>query len=348
MSMGSSPANTSQSTQSRARQKTQDAAVEATSNSGYPSGAALAAALKSIFRSDGSPRTHVQVLDRKPASYSTTFPCEIVTCRLQGASQVRLFCKYAGGIHYTGHGHRGGVQYEIEVYRDILEPLELSRPRFYGGYTDPQAGQHWLFLEYLRGSLRIGKIKRSGAMEQAAGWIAQFHAYNEVRLRQESMPFLKTYDLEYYLGWVRRTSEFTDSLRQRFPWLATVYTAAKEVLATLVSPQATIIHGEYYPHNILYQRGHVFPVDWESAAVADGLIDLASLIQEWDEDTVRRCELEYQRVRWPDGSPPDFERRLNAARLYLHFRWLGDRPEWSTREHSFVQLKLLCSEMGIL
>jgi len=315
--------------------------------SGYPDSQALNAALQCVFRGNGAQRTNVFVTHRERALYSTTFPCEIVTCRVKQGREVKLFCKYKADVDNSRHGHRGGVEYEIAIYRDVLGTLRLSRPKFYGGYTDPQTGQHWLILEYLHESLRIGKLNDRAAMAQAAGWIAQFHEYNQARLRQESMPFLKSYDLEYYTGWVRRTSEFTDYLRRPFPWLSNVYKRSEEVLSMLVNPQATIIHGEFYPHNILYQHGHVFPVDWESAAVADGLIDLASLIQEWDEDTIRQCELEYQRVRWPNGSPPDFERRLDAARLYLQFRWLGDRLEW-TRDNSLKQLELVAQKLAIL
>jgi hypothetical protein len=48
---------------------------------------------------------------------------------------------------------------------------------------------------------------------------------------------------------------------------------------------------------------------------------------------VRQCELEYQRVRWPHGAPAAFARRLAAAQMYMHFRWLGDRPEWTTHKN---------------
>ena len=29
---------------------------------------------------------------------------------------------------------------------------------------------------------------------------------------------------------------------------------------------------------------------------------------------------------WPEGSPEDFDRAFDAARLYLDFRWLGEEP----------------------
>ena len=101
----------------------------------------------------------------------------------------------------------------------------------------------------------------------------------------------------------------------------------------LLAAPATVIHGEFYINNILVRRKNVFPVDWESTAIAAGEIDLAALVEgPWRENVVRRCEREYQRSRWPDGAPHDFERTLDAARLYLYFRWLGERPDWTVRE----------------
>ena len=48
-----------------------------------------------------------------------------------------------------------------------------------------------------------------------------------------------------------------------------------------------MIHGEYYPHNILFQSGVVRPVDWETAALAPGEIDLATLCEGWPPEEIR-------------------------------------------------------------
>ena len=118
----------------------------------------------------------------------------------------------------------------------------------------------------------------------------------------------------------------------------------------LASPR-TIIHGEYYTNNALIRNRLIYPVDWESAAIAAGEIDLAALAERWPRAIVQECEVEYQRARWPAGAPPEFERRLSAARRYLHFRWLGERPDWTLREKSFWrfdQLFQTAQRMGLL
>jgi len=112
----------------------------------------------------------------------------------------------------------------------------------------------------------------------------------------------------------------------------------------------TIIHGEYYPKNVLYRDGIIYPVDWESAAIAAGEIDLACLTDRWPADTVRECERAYQQSRWPDGAPAAFAQRLAAARLYIHLRWLGDRPEWTTRQQywRFDHLRSVGEQLGLI
>jgi len=162
----------------------------------------------------------------------------------------------------------------------------------------------------------------SAAMTLAARWIGRFHNATEECLLGASMRSLTRYDAEYYLAWARRTSLLADHLRQRFPWLTTLCGRFEEVVALLLASPQSVIHGEYYPSNVLFRGGTVYPIDWESAAVAAGEIDLASLTENWGAEIERQCELEYQRVRWPKGSPADFERRLCSARLYLQFRWL--------------------------
>jgi Phosphotransferase enzyme family len=280
----------------------------------------LAVGLTSVLRSQAT------ILDRQPNTYTSTFPSEIVRCRLGNGRELRLLCKY-GADHRTSlsglTGHKGGVPYEAAVYRQVLWMSRPTTPTFYGAYRDGETGDTWLILEYLDDSVRLRKMRQpSAAMTLAARWIGQFHNATEECLLDASMRSLTRYDAEYYLAWSRRTSLLADHLRQRFPWLTTLCGRFEEVVALLLASPQTVIHGEYYPSNVLFRGKTVYPIDWESAAVAAGEIDLASLTENWGAEIERQCKLEYQRVRWPKGPPAVFERRLCSARLYLQFRWL--------------------------
>jgi thiamine kinase-like enzyme len=174
------------------------------------------------------------------------------------------------------------------------------------------------------------------AMLQSVRWIARFHAAHEAFALNGVPSFLKRYDEKYYRGWSRRTAKLTRSLQQLHPWLPEL--CKKEVwIMLLLNAPSTVIHGEFYAKTLLFRNNTVFPIDWESAALAAGEIDFAALTEgdRWPEQVVQHCLREYQQSRWPDGVPADFHQTLDAARLYLHFRWLGEREDWTLRPKTF-------------
>jgi hypothetical protein len=299
----------------------------------------LTTGLSAVLAADRLAEDGVVIVARKLIGYGT-FPKEIVTCRTSRGSELRLFCKYGAGLDHSCHGHRGGVAYEAAVYRHVLEPLGASTARCYGVYRAGTNNEPWLILEYLTGSLFVTKGPEPAAMNQAGAWIGRFHAAQETRLGRLTMPLLK-YDAEYYLNWARRTRLVADPWHARFPWLAALCERSEEFVAQLLAPPMTVIHGEYYPKNVLYCRGLIHPVDWESAAIAAGEIDLAALTEGWEDESVRECTCAYQRARWPAGAPADFEQRLAAARIYLHFRWLGEQPDQACEESDRWRLEEL-------
>ena len=318
----------------------------------FPDLQSLTAGLKSVFSRNGSSSDRLVVLDRQSNIHKATFPNEIVTCQLDDGSEVQLFCKYSAGRDHNVYGHRGGVAYEAAVYRYVLRPSEATIPAFYGAYTDPTTSQTWLLLEYLDKSVWFAMAPDSAGRNAAARWIGRFHAINEARLSSVPMPFLNVYDDEYYFGWARRTLIFARDLDQRFPWLAPLCERFEEFIPHLLALPRTVIHGEYYKKNVLFHNETIHPIDWESAAIALGEIDLATLTDSRrPTEIVRQAELEYQQARWPEGAPPDFEERLTAARLYMQFRWLGDRPEWTLDPSALLRFERLRSageQLGLI
>ena len=117
----------------------------------------------------------VVVLDRRPDVYATSSPTEVLVCRLTDQEEVRLFCKYDLGTRDGSHGHRLGVAYEAEVYRELLVTTGVSPPRFYGAWTDTTGNQAFLVIEYLDGAHRLDQCHdSSGSMVRAATWLAEF------------------------------------------------------------------------------------------------------------------------------------------------------------------------------
>jgi thiamine kinase-like enzyme len=314
----------------------------------FPDLHTLMVGLTSVLNAHGSTHGQVTILERQPNFPASTFPAEIVSCRLEDGSERRLFCKYTAGRSHNSSGHRGGVAYEAAVYQHVLQPSKTSVPTFYGCFPDVKTGEMWLILEYLDKSLRLKNTRRLAVLSQGAAWIGNFHVRSEARLSLAPIPSLNKYDAEYYRGWARRTSLFAGRRHRRFAWLAALCERFEDVIPLLLNLPLTIIHGEYYPPNILWRDGVIYPVDWESAAIAVGEIDLAALTEGWPPEFVQQCELEYQRARWPEGSFTGFERRLAAARLYLHFRWLGGQTDRDTSLSRFERLRCEGERLGLI
>ncbi|MBM2811987.1 MAG: putative homoserine kinase type (protein kinase fold) [Chloroflexi bacterium] len=291
------------------------------------------------------------IVTRQPNAYETTFPTEFVTCRLEDGTSLRLFCKYQAGRSHEAHGARGNVSYECQVYSRMLEPRHLSRPKLYGVHQDPSTGQAWLLLEPLEDCLRLSKVDGHVGLPRAASWIGRFHRIQEPHVDDDSLQFLKRYDAEYYVGWSRRTREHTRELHDSYPWLPQLCDRFEDEVGPLLSGPPTIIHGEYTPNNILYRRRRIYPVDWESAAIASGELDLAILADRWGEQNFQLCRRAYCQERWPEGPPVDFDRKLGAARLYAQFRWLGETRDPPAHERApwrFDELRQQAEEMQLI
>jgi hypothetical protein len=252
--------------------------------------------------------------------YWSTFETRIVECKA-GGERLRLFCKVGPTDHESGHGHRGGVAREAEVYRLLLAPDGLG-PRFRG--SAPANGSTWLVVDYLADALRVAK-SGSAALAAAARWAGAFHARHE-RVAPE---FLPAYDADYYLGWSRRALELVAEPRVRLK-LGRLCGRYEDSLPTLLDAPQTVIHGEFTPNNILVDDGDTYPVDWESAAVGPGEIDLATLVHRWDEPSTRAAVRAYRDARWPGGAPPAHGPVFEAAQLHWLLRWVGDEEVWRT------------------
>jgi fructosamine-3-kinase len=291
--------------------------------------------------SNGS-RSPIRLLSRTP-NLEGSFPHEVVSCSIAGKA-LHLFCKYGSTHTGSGHGHRGGVPREVEVYRRVLEASSCSSAPFFGFYVEPRTGATWLLLEYISGAFRVNKSPDQTAIYLAAQWLAKFHTEQEQRI--DGLPrILPLYDADYFRGWAERTLSFSE---ERPRWLEALCDAAN-AFARLIDGPLSVVHGEYYPKNILVRGSDVYPVDWESAALGAGEVDLAMLTENWPADVVRRCIDEYCAARWPSGPPADFESRLGVARLYVHLRWLGNKRDDFVAEFARLERAArLADDLGLV
>ena len=278
--------------------------------------AGLTTALKSAVAQNGD----VTVLQRQLNTYSSSHPSEVVLCRLNGKERTVLI-KYGTGHRNAPEASRGGVEYEAKVYQHILQPHGISSPSLLGVHEVTETGATWLIVEYLSGCKRLNHVET--AIVMASAWLGEFHAYAESTWSTDSLPFLKVYDAEYYQGWVAGTERRLALLKPHYSWICELTDSFGEFSAHLSREPQVVIHGEFYPHNVLVQNGEIYPIDWESAAFGCPEIDFASLTDGWDAGTVDQCKKAYKFARWGTTTAESFERSVLLADMYWNLRWLS-------------------------
>jgi len=290
------------------------------------------------------------VLERRRNPRASTFPSEFVRCRLPDGRRLELCCKYGGNAIDGCHGHRGDAAYEAAVYRLLMRRRLAGVPRLHGTFAEPSARRTCLVLDRVPG-VRINDLAdQAPAMRAAAAWAGRLHAANPVADARDAGMSLIRHTRDYYLGWVRRTIEFACPLHARYPWLPALERHADALAAPLLAAPRVLIHGEYYPHNVLVNGEAVFALDWQSTAFAAGELDLAALTERWPADVADACAREYRDARWPAGAPASFGTVLEAARIHWLFRWLGDRPKWTLAERQlwrWQELERVATRLGL-
>lgn len=303
----------------------------------------LTVGLASVFAV--SPQ-EVAIVDRRFNLYSTSSPSEIITCQLATGLRETVLLKREIASRSSDGGFWGGLLYEAAVYRHVLEPLGVRTPQLFGTFVD-DAGIVSSVMGYIDGALPVYQDPEQRALVEAAAWIGRFHR-RSAKIGDDVRRTLKRYDRRYYVGWPARTLELADPERQH-AWLAPLCRMAEGPLAELVVRSAPVIHGEYYASNVLVRARQIYPVDWETSAIAPGEIDLAALIDDWPSDMAADCKQAYVDARWGGQAPPGFERTLELSALYLHFRWLGtEEPSEARAAARYERLRLVGTRLGII
>jgi hypothetical protein len=287
----------------------------------------------------------VKLLSVERSPYSSTARAEVVVCQCADGTCHRLFCKHGPGSIGADCWRKRGVPYEAEVYRRILTGSPCPVPRCYGSYQDVSKGETWLVLELLEGPRLTHQWDWEVLLMKTAAWIGRFHGWVQGRapatcLWREGSGRTGThgtdaelirYDRAYYEGWTRRTWERCG--RDSGPEAPLVRQVCEIFLqrtaSLLLAAPETVIHGECYAENVMIQDGGPCLIDWESAAIGPGEIDLASLIEGWPAEAAQAATDAYCSARWPDGRPDNLEQVMDAARVYQFLLWRGSGEKWS-------------------
>jgi hypothetical protein len=269
----------------------------------------------------------VEILERKPYVYRTSFPLDEARVRLPSGEEKVLLVKELSRSQLDEATRRAKPEFvhdprrEITVYEDILAGRNLGTARCYGSIAAPGTGRYRLFLEKVD-AVELWQLGEIEAWEGAARWAARLHT---VVSPGSEMPLLR-YDAAYFRPWLERAHSFHPGRT-----IDALSPAHERALARLAALPVCFVHGEFYASNILVAPGRVCPVDWEMAGIGPGVLDLAALTAAWEGGDSARLVRAYSDER---GAPVD-DADLDAARLVLAVQWLGWAEGWEPpREHA--------------
>lgn len=299
----------------------------------------------------GTPR-RIAKLHRRDSLYSSSCALENLELELDRGRRLSLVFKdlSPAALLEAAREVRPGFLYdpsrEIETYRRILETARFGTPIFYGAVTRPKLQRYWLFLERIEGPL-LWQVGRLETWRQAARWLAMLHSEFAGVCRERStasLSHLLRYDRQFLGLWRARAEEFfcgkssagSGRLCRTFLRLTDRYDGVIDRLMTLPK---TVIHGEFYPSNVIVPRDAnekrlVCPIDWELASVAPGLIDLAALtLGAWSAEQRQSLIAAYRDALEPAaGWPPSLPELIEAVeycQLHISVQWLGWASDWA-------------------
>lgn len=296
------------------------------------------------------------IIERRPSPYRSTFPLETLSVKMPDGRKRLLVFKDLSRMGPTDPVWQIKAPFlhdpmrELEVYRDVLAPSELSVPTCVAVVVQPDQGRYWLFLEEVEGEL-LWQIGEMEVWQQAAEWLADMHT--RFTDSTQALPSrLLIHDREFYQRWVDRAMTGASNGNERkLSWLAA---HCQRAVDWLIEQPTTFLHGEFYPSNIIIQNTtqgiRVCPVDWEMAGIGPGIVDLAALASgAWD-DAEREMIVSAYLEALPAGlrpCPEALNKGLDRCRLLLAVQWLGWSPDWTPppeHDHDWMETAMNLAE----
>jgi len=280
----------------------------------------------------------VVLLSRRPWEYATSALLELVVAATAEGDQYRFVLKHLGPGQASAQAQRAKPSFvvnpsrEIEVYRRILSPAGVGAS-LVGSRIDPASECYWLLVEFVPG-LRLFEAGDRDAWTATARWLGALHTrlatIDTARLR--GVPLIEC-DRSWYRVWIERALRFfavegpSGSLHgsKAIRWLADRYDRVIDRLLTL---PRSLVHGEFYPSNVIVTGTAPAlvpcPIDWETASVGPGILDLAALTAgNWSELDRAEMTAAYLEGSGARTTLADLSETMRYAQIHLAVQWLG-------------------------
>lgn len=248
---------------------------------------------------------------RRQWPYRSSLPMEVL--EVPGNDPERLLLKdLSSSASVARAAFSADPLREVIAYREVLPHLELDTPRHVASLVERE--RVVLVIELVDG-YPLWQAEGLAAWEQAARWLARLHA---------AQPIAATRLVRYDASELRRRTAMA-------AWLPGIEDLAARVAERLCRLPMGLVHGEFYPSNVLVQDSRsgprIRPVDWETIGIGPGVLDLAALTAGWEHEERGRIVDAYRSACALDRRPDDAD--ISLARLVLAAQWSGASGRWS-------------------
>lgn len=250
-------------------------------------------------------------VSRRPYAYRTSYPLHEIEAVAADGSRISLLRKDLRRTGLEPNARRAKPEFLHDPRREI-EAYRLLAPHHLGTAELLDSGEDWLLLEKIDG-VELWQVDDLETWRWVARWLADLH-----ELFADSppdSPHLLCYDAHFYRLWALRARRFAG------PVLDNIVSGYEAVTERLCALPTTLVHGEFYPSNVLVAGGRVAPVDWEMASLGPGLVDLAALTSGSWSATDRAAVV----AAYGEVDP----QTLDCCRLHLALQWLGWSRVWN-------------------
>ena len=306
----------------------------------------LRAALQRTMTAYYGQPVNVTDLARSPWDYRSSFALERLQVELQPGGALAVMFKDLSWQALTAEARHAkqSSSYdplrEIGVYQQILRSHPGYAPTCYGAVVDPSLDRYWLFIESIAGQ-ELYQIGDFDVWLAVASRLAQMHAAfrSAIVANPRLIARLIKHDVQQQALSYRRASEVAAKSGDtaKTTALGELSRFLPAVAQALSARPPTLIHGEFYPSNILVAPSagarQIYAIDWEMAGLSIGLLDLAALVAgRWSHDQQQALVSAYYETALQAGEiwqEAEFFKTLECCRLYMALRWLGNSDDWT-------------------
>ena len=292
----------------------------------------------------------VTAITRHPYPYATSSPLEELRVHFDHGDAPTLIFKDLAWERLLDDARQSKPAFlynprrAVEIYPRILGPGGIG-PRCYAAIADARPARYWLLLEKVPG-VELWQLGELAVWESVARWLGGFHAHfaGEIAELRTRNPYLLDYEASWFELWRGRAqTALAQSDDHRAQELVSRLDRYDDVVDALDALSSTLVHGEFYPSNVMVVRSdgdpRVCPVDWEMAGTGPGLLDLAALAGGFKRRERGRLFNAYRSAMLEVGADlsPEEEMRasLERCRLHLALQWIGWSASWKApAEHA--------------